>query len=120
METRYVGKSVIRVDGLEKVTGRAVYGVDVELPGMLYGAVVRSPYAHARIVDIDASGAWKVAGVKAVVVGRDVPYTFGGQIKDQPFLAVDRVRYVGEPVVGGRCRDGAGRAGGGGAGAGEV
>ena len=99
METRYVGKSVIRVDGLEKVTGRAVYGVDVDMPGMLYGAVVRSPYAHARIVDIDASGAWKAPGVKAVVVGRDVPYTFGGQIKDQPFLAVDRVRYVGEPVV---------------------
>ena len=99
METRYVGKSVIRVDGLEKVTGRAVYGVDVELPGMLYGAVVRSPYAHARIVDIDISGAWKMPGVKAVVVGRDVPYTFGGLIKDQPFLAVDRVRYVGDPVV---------------------
>src|SRR3989304_5795302 len=99
METRYVGRSGPRVDGLEKVTGRAVYGVDVEMPGMLYGAVVRSPYAHARIVDIDTSGAWKISGVKAVVAGRDVPYTFGGQIKDQPFLAVERVRYVGEPVV---------------------
>jgi CO/xanthine dehydrogenase Mo-binding subunit len=99
METKYVGKSVGRIDGLEKVTGRAVYSVDVDMPGMLYGAVVRSPLAHARIVDIDASGAWKVPGVKAVVVGRDVPYTFGGMIKDQPFLAVDRVRFVGEPVV---------------------
>ena len=98
-ETRYVGKSVERVDGLEKVTGRAVYGVDVEMPGMLFGAVVRSPYAHARILDIDVSGACKVSGVKAVVVGRDVPYTFGGMIKDQPFLAEERVRFVGEPVA---------------------
>jgi len=99
MEPRYVGKSVERVDGLEKVTGRAVYSVDVEMPGMLYGAVVRSPYAHARIVDIDVSGAWQVPGVKAVVTGRDVPYTFGGMVKDQPLLAMERVRYVGEPVV---------------------
>jgi CO/xanthine dehydrogenase Mo-binding subunit len=99
MGTGYVGKSVERVDGLEKVTGRAVFGADVEVPGMLYGAVARSPHAHARIVNIDGSAAWKVPGVKAVVVGRDVPYTFGGMIKDQPFLAVDRVRFVGEPVA---------------------
>ncbi len=99
IEPRYVGKSVARVDGPEKVTGRATYGVDVDLPGMLFGAVVRSPYAHARIVEIDPSEAWKLPGVKAVVVGQDVPYTFGGMIKDQPFLALERVRYVGEPVA---------------------
>jgi CO/xanthine dehydrogenase Mo-binding subunit len=99
METRYVGKSVPRVDGLEKVTGRAVYSVDVDMPGMLHGAVVRSPHAHARILGIHTAEAEKVPGVKAVVTGKDVPYTFGGMVKDQPFLAVDRVRFVGEPVA---------------------
>ena len=99
MRTHYVGKSVPRVDGVEKVTGSAVYCVDVELPGMLFGAVLRSPLAHGKILKVDASKAWKVPGVRAVVTGRDFPHTFGGAIKDQPFLAVDRVRFVGEPVV---------------------
>ena len=99
MKTHYVGKSVPRLDGREKVTGRAVYCVDVQLPGMLYGAVLRSPYAHARILRIDTDEAKKAAGVKVVVTGKDVPYTFGEMLKDQPFLAMDRVRYVGEPVV---------------------
>jgi CO/xanthine dehydrogenase Mo-binding subunit len=49
METHYVGKRVPRVDALEKVTGQAMYSVDVELPGMLYGAALRSPLAHAKI-----------------------------------------------------------------------
>ena len=99
MKTLYVGKSVPRLDGMEKVTGRAVYCVDVELPGMLYAAVLRSPHAHARILGIDTSQAKAAPGVKVVVTGKDVPYTFGEMIKDQPFLAMDRVRYVGEPVA---------------------
>ena len=99
METRYVGKSVPRIDGVEKVTGRAVYSVDVVLPRMLYGAALRSPYPHARILSIDTEEAKKSPGVRVVVTGKDVPYTFGEQIKDQPFLAVDRVRFVGEPVA---------------------
>ena len=99
METRYVGKSVSRVDGVEKVTGRAVYSVDVELLGMLHGAVLRSPYPHARVVAIDTEEARKSLGVRVVVTGKEVPYTFGGTIKDQPFLAYDRVRFVGEPVA---------------------
>ena len=99
METQYVGKPVPKVDALDKVTGRAVYGVDVELPGMLYGAILRSPLAHARITNIDVSGARKSAGVRAAVTGKDLPFLFGAMIKDQPFLAIDRVRYVGEPVA---------------------
>jgi len=99
MKLHYVGKSVPRVDGLEKVTGGAIYSVDVVLPGMLYGAVLRSPVAHGRMVRVDVAEAWKVAGVRAVVTGQDFPHTFGNMIKDQPFLALDRVRYVGEPVV---------------------
>ncbi len=96
----YVGRSVSRVDALEKVTGRAVYSVDVLLPGMLYGATLRSPLPHARIMEIDISRARKVPGVRAVVTGKDFPFTFGTVIQDQPFLAIDKVRYVGEPVVG--------------------
>jgi len=95
----YVGKPIPRIDALDKVTGRAVYCGDIDLPGMLYGAVLRSPLAHANIVDLETSGAWKVPGVKAVVTGKAFPFTFGTMIKDQPFLAVNRVRYIGDPVV---------------------
>jgi CO/xanthine dehydrogenase Mo-binding subunit len=67
----YVGKSVARVDAHDKVTGSAVYSVDVDLPGMLFGATLRSPFAHARIIKIETSEAIKVPGVIAVVTGRD-------------------------------------------------
>ena len=97
--TAYVGTRAPRVDGVDKVTGGAVYGVDVVLPGMLHGAVLRSPHPHARIVSIDRSAAAAAPGVKAVVTGGDFPHLFGSAIRDQPFLAIDRVRYVGEPVV---------------------
>ena len=99
MKSEYVGKRVPRVEGIEKVTGRAVYSVDVDLPGMLYGAVLRSPWPHARIVEIDLADARKARGVKAVVAGKDFPFNFGGMIRDQPFLAIDRVRHVVEPVA---------------------
>ncbi len=99
MKSAYVGKRVPRIEGLEKVTGRAAYSVDVELPGMLYGAVLRSPLAHARILSIDLTEARKARGVKAIVTGKDFPFLFGGMLRDQPFLAIDRVRYVGEPVA---------------------
>jgi carbon-monoxide dehydrogenase large subunit len=99
MRSEYVGKRVPRIEGLEKVTGRAVYSVDVELPGMLHGAVLRSPLPHARIVGIDLSEARKARGVRVVVTGKDFPWLFGGMVRDQPFLAIDRVRHVGEPVA---------------------
>jgi CO/xanthine dehydrogenase Mo-binding subunit len=99
MKTPYVGARVPRVDANEKVTGQAVYGFDVDLPGMLYGAVLRSPLPHAKILEIDVSEVMKAPGVRAVVTGKDFPFTFGGAVKDQPFLAIDLVRYVGEPVA---------------------
>ena len=98
-KTCYVGARVPRVDAKEKVTGHAIYGFDVDLPGMLHGTTLRSPLPHAKIIEIETSDAMRAPGVRAVVAGRDFPFTFGGAIKDQPFLAVDRVRYVGEPVV---------------------
>jgi len=94
-----VGKRVVRLDAPAKVTGSAVYGVDVELPGMLHGATLRSPYPHAKIIAIDTSAALKAPGVRAVVTGRDFAYRFGDVVRDQPFLATDRVRFVGDPVV---------------------
>jgi CO/xanthine dehydrogenase Mo-binding subunit len=68
-----VGTRPVRHDGVDKVTGRANYGADLALPGMLFGVVVRSPHAHARIRAIDTSAASKVPGVKAIITGRDVP-----------------------------------------------
>lgn len=70
-----VGTRPIRHDGVEKVTGRANYGADLSLPGMLFGVVVRSPHAHARIVSIDTRAAMAVPGVKAVVTGKDFALT---------------------------------------------
>ncbi len=97
--TAYVGTRAPRVDSVDKVTGGAVYANDLTMSGMLHGAVLRSPHPHARIVEIDVSRAQVAPGVEAVVTGRDFPRLFGSAIKDQPFLAIDRVRYVGEPVV---------------------
>src|SRR6188474_2750736 len=72
-EYRVIGTSPLRHDGVDKVTGRAQYGADIRLPGMLYGAVLRSPHAHARIKSIDTSKAEKLAGVHAVVTSADLP-----------------------------------------------
>ena len=92
MTPRIVGKAVPRVDALAKVTGQAVYATDVRLPGMLYGCALRSPLAHAKILEVDVSAARKVPGVRAVVTGKDFPYTFGHMIQDQPFLHQQDIR----------------------------
>ena len=72
-EYAVIGTRPIRHDGLDKVTGRAVYGADIHLAGLVYGAVLRSPYPHARIVSIDTSKAEAAPGVLAVMTGADVP-----------------------------------------------
>ncbi len=97
-----VGLSAPRVDARAKATGEAKYAGDLQIPGLAYGKVLRSPYAHARIVRIDASRAQALPGVIAVLTGDDVldinPY-YGHAIKDRPLIAIDRVRFVGEPVA---------------------
>ena len=104
-ELSYVGKSVPRKDGVEKATGRALYTVDMVLPGMLWGKILRSPYPHARILNIDTSRAEKLPGVKAVVTGKDTLGIKHGFVEtpryppDQYPLAMDRVRYIGEEVA---------------------
>ena len=72
-EYKVIGTRPIRHDGLDKVTGRAIYGADVKLPGMMWGAVLRSPHAHARILAIDTSEAEAMDGVYAVVTNADLP-----------------------------------------------
>jgi len=101
-EFRVVNHSVPRRDGIAKVTGRAIYASDVKLPGMAHVKVLRSPYAHARIVSIDTSEALRRPGVFAVLTGNDLqglnPY-YGHAVKDHPLIAIEKVRYVGEPVA---------------------
>src|SRR5215470_15835313 len=97
---KVVGKPKARVDGVEKVTGKAVYTVDVELPGMAHGKILRSPYAHAKVVRVDASKAENFPGVYGVITRDDKRFgMFGAAYKDQTIVAVDKVRYVGDPVA---------------------
>jgi len=96
-----IGKAELRNDGAEKVTGKAIYTVDVELAGMAHGKVLRSPYAHARLVRVDGSKAEKMPGVFAVVTREDQRSLrmFGAAYKDQSIVALDKVRYAGDPVA---------------------
>src|SRR5215210_1211434 len=95
-----IGASVPRLEGPEKVTGRATYTADVTLPGTLWAKILRSPPPHARIVRIDASAARQVPGVRAVVTGQDVPGRYVGKtIRDMPVLCWDRVRFIGDRVA---------------------
>jgi len=96
-----VGESARRVDGVPKVKGSFAYGSDLWHEGMLWGATLRSPHPHARIRSIGIAGAVASPGVHAVLTAEDVPgkRTYGLEFADQPVLAWDRVRYVGEPVA---------------------
>jgi len=107
---KVIGTRPIRHDGVDKVTGRAVYGGDTRLPGLLYGQVLRSPHAHAHIKSIDTSRAAALPGVKAIITGKDFPNA-GDQIVDlgegparlkyirDNVLATDKALYSGHPVA---------------------
>ena len=99
--TGRVGESPVRPDGQAKVTGAFAYASDLWLDGMLWGATLRSPHPSARIDAIDISAALAVPGVVAVLTHADVPgrLTYGLEHTDQPVLAIDRVRFQGEPVA---------------------
>lgn len=107
---KVIGTRPIRQDGVDKVTGRALYGADIRLPGMLYGAVLRSPHAHARILSIDTSQAEAYPGVRAVVTAADLPDlkdkvaglgegTINLRHQSWNILARQKVLYYGHPVV---------------------
>src|SRR5688500_10008510 len=95
-----VGKRVQRIEGFDKVTGDSAYIADIYLPAMLVGKVLRSPFPHARIRNIDISKAEKVPGVRAVVTAEDtIKRPWGAFFADQYILSVGKTRYVGEEVA---------------------
>jgi CO/xanthine dehydrogenase Mo-binding subunit len=108
---KWVGTRPIRPDGVPKVTGRALYGGDLKMPGMLYGRILRSPHAHARIKSIDTSKAEKLPGVKAVVTSKDFPeqkFEYIGPERvavnfwhvSRNIMAREKVLYEGHAVAG--------------------
>jgi xanthine dehydrogenase D subunit len=96
-----LGTSALRPDAVPKVQGKFAFSSDLWAENMLWGATLRSPHAYARIVSIDTTAAWKIDGVECVLTHEDVPGkpTYGLIASDQPVLARDFVRYMGEPVV---------------------
>ena len=107
---QHVGTRPIRPDGVDKVTGRASYGADLAMPGMIHGVVLRSPHAHARILSIDTKAAEEMPGVKAVITSADLPdlpadLTGGiqGHVNFRELscnvMARDKVLYNGHPIA---------------------
>src|SRR5919109_3571262 len=101
LELGRVGEAVRRVDAIPKVTGEFAYASDLFAAGMLYGHTLRSPHAAAHIKRTDTSEARGMPGVHAVLTHEDVPgeKRYGLEFADQPVLAIDDVRYFGEPVA---------------------
>jgi xanthine dehydrogenase D subunit len=97
----HVGVNTPRADGIPKVKGEFAYSSDLHVDGMLWGATLRSPHPHARVVEIDLAPALALPGVHAALTHEDVPgrKVYGMEVADQPVLAFDRVRYQGEPVA---------------------
>jgi CO/xanthine dehydrogenase Mo-binding subunit len=106
-----VGSRPVRHDGFDKVTGKALYGADIDLPGLIHGKILRSPHAHARILSIDTSKAEKLAGVHAVITNHDFPTQEDKAVSKIPgpainlkqqtsnILASDKVLYKGHAVA---------------------
>src|SRR5919202_577926 len=98
-----VGKATPYVDALERVDGSIGFTINLEVPGMLHARVLRSPSPHARLLKVDASRAERLPGVVAVLTHADfgpgMELLYGGMKSDQPVVARDKVRYVGEPIA---------------------
>ncbi len=100
-----IGQDLSMLDSEERVSGRVNYVLNVELPGMLVGKILRSPYAHARLIAVDGSQAERLAGVAAVLTRKDFgPATsfsgkYGRIFRDQSVVASDKVRFIGDPVA---------------------
>ena len=111
MSNKWIGARTIRPDGADKVTGRAQYSADYTMPGMIWGKILRSPHAHARIRSIDTSKAEALPGVKAIVTAKDMvafpvdkPVALG--IQDMRWMARnilehEKALFHGHPVAGG-------------------
>jgi carbon-monoxide dehydrogenase large subunit len=100
MSYRTIGKMIGRVEGPDKVSGRAKYSADHILPGTVWGKCLRSALPHAKILNIDTSKAEALPGVSAVLTAKDIPAVLTGRrIRDMPMLAQDRVRFIGEKIA---------------------
>ena len=99
MSFKYIGKPTARIDGWEKANGTAIYAFDIELPGMLYAKLVRSPYPHARIIEVNGEDARRQPGVVRIVSGKDVPYKLGIYVGDRDILATEKALWAGHPVA---------------------
>lgn len=102
MKGKVIGKGLPKIDSIAKATGEAQYTVDLRMPGMLHGKILRSPLAHARIKSIDVSRAEQSSGVHAVITSTDVPpnrFSFFQWQADKTILCTDRVRYIGDEVA---------------------
>ena len=98
---KLVGTRPLRPDGIDKVTGRAMFGADMDAPGMLHGLVLRSPHAHARIKSIDVSKANRLAGVKAVVTRDDFKLPTDSALADicRNVMAREKALYDGHAIA---------------------
>ena len=97
-EHSVIGKRIPKVDVLGRLTGKVEYSTDVSLPGMLYGKILRSPYPHARILNIDTSKAEKLPGIKAVVTAKNTPSTDSPHA-DRRIFVTSKVRFIGDEVA---------------------
>ena len=98
-ELSKIGKRIPKIDAVDKATGRARYIQDMKLPGMLYGKILYSKYAHAKIVKIDTSKAKALPGVRAVITGEEVPEIKMGVYKDNRPLKKGKVRSYRDEVA---------------------
>jgi CO/xanthine dehydrogenase Mo-binding subunit len=99
-EFKVIGTSPARMGGVERVIGKGIYGIDLSLKDELHGGILRSQYAHAKIVSIDTGEAKALPGVHAVVTAADAPdVRYGRSYIDRYMLAKHRVRYMGDPVA---------------------
>ena len=96
-----IGKPLRKIDAMAKCAGETVFADDLNLPRMTYAKLLRSPHPHARVLSINATQALKLEGVFAVITGEDLPEKFGimPSTQDEETLAVDKVRYAGDPVA---------------------
>jgi CO/xanthine dehydrogenase Mo-binding subunit len=105
---RTVGKPLPRIEGEGKVTGKTQYAADLPFKGLLWAKILRSPIPHGKIKSIDTAKAQALRGVHAVLTGVDVANVFvGTRVKDQPILAADRVRFVGDAIAAVAAENGA-------------
>ncbi|MBM3622636.1 MAG: xanthine dehydrogenase family protein molybdopterin-binding subunit [Alphaproteobacteria bacterium] len=93
---KWIGQRTLRPDGLDKVTGRAAYAADTTMPGMIWGKVLRSPHAHARIKSIDTSAAEKLPGVKAVMTSKDVVHF---PVEKSVMLGIQDMRWMSRNIM---------------------